>query len=460
MTIAGLLADPEYGELKHYIVEHTGLSYYSDKDEDFATRLARRMTARAVTKSNSYLQLLQDPREGAREMDCLVGELTIGETYFFRQREHFDLLRETIIPELLQRNKTTKTLRIWSAGCATGAEPFSVSLLLRTDFRAQLADWDVSILATDINVDFLAQARTARFAEWALRDSSPDFRARHFVQDGKAWALRPEYSGNVSFQYYNLASDQDLAGSAERFDLIMCRNVLIYFSPERISTVVDRLRRALSPRGWLLVGYAEPSIEMFKDFETISTAQATVYRKRDQGFAEPPAAPFHALWKPWIPAAEPPPAHRPTARPPEPGPFVPPQVQTSVPTVDQVRTLADSGRWETAITLSERLIASDSLNPVSHFTSALIYEHFGATRKARAALQRAIYLDRRFALAHYHLGTLLQSARESETADRCFRNALEILSAMPEDEPIPHGDSITAGELRDLAASHLELSRA
>jgi chemotaxis protein methyltransferase CheR len=121
--------------------------------------------------------------------------------------------------------------------------------------------------------------------------------------------------------------------------------------------------------------------------------------------------------------------------------------------------LADTGHWGAATALAEKLIETDGLNPAAHFTSALIHEHFGAVQSARKAFQRAIYLDRRFALAHYHLGTSFRSTQDTESADRCFRNALEILTLVPDHEPLLHGDSITASELRNLAASHLKMSQ-
>jgi chemotaxis protein methyltransferase CheR len=448
MSIASLLLDPQYETLKNFVIGHTGLSYYADKDEDFATRLSRRFSARSVTHCGSYLPLLSDPRSASTEMDLLVGELTLGETYFFRQPEHFDLLRDTIVPNLLHRNKDTRAIRIWSAGCATGAEPYSVSILLQTEFQKELAGWDVSILATDINVDFLAQARAARFPGWALRGATDEFRERCFIRNGSLWELRTQFRKGVSFQYSNLASDLDLPGAAGMFDLILCRNVLIYFSSSQTAQVLARLHGALAPGGWLLVGYAEPNMEMFKAFETVSTAQATAYRKSETagGFARDAS-----VWEPPIWHDRPPSINPPTAKP-EPLPTPP-------PSVDQVRMLADIGHWEAATALAERLIESDGLNPAAYFTSALIQEHRGEIQGARKAFQRAIYLDRRFALAHYHLGTSFRSTREMERADRCFRNALDILTSIPDNEPLPHGDSITAGELRNLAASNLQMSQ-
>jgi chemotaxis protein methyltransferase CheR len=448
MSIASLLLDPHYHALKHFVIGHTGLSYYADKDEDFATRLARRLSARAVSRCASYLRELSDPLSGSAEMDQLVGELTIGETYFFRQQEHFELMHKAIVPDLLRRNKDTRAIRIWSAGCATGAEPYSVSVLLQTEFRNELAGWDVSILATDINVDFLAQAREARFADWALRGATEEFRQRCFVRNGSTWELRPPYRKGVVFRYSNLANDADLPGAAGKFDLILCRNVLIYFSSEQTAKVLDRFHQALAPGGWLLVGYAEPNMEMFKAFETVSAPQSTAYRKLETT-AEVPRK--EVTWEPLDWEDRQIEVYPPTT--------VPEPIHASPPSVEQVRTLADAGHWEAATALAERLIAADGLNPAAHFTSALIHEHFGAIQRARQAFQRAIYLDRRFALAHYHLGTSFRSTHEMERADRCFRNALEVLTSLPDNEPLPHGDSITAGELRNLAASHLEMSQ-
>jgi chemotaxis protein methyltransferase CheR len=452
MNVAQILVDPLYGALKDYVLNHTGLSYYADKDEDFAMRLSRRIVARTVSDCKSYLGLLTELRFGRQEMDQLVGELTIGETYFFRHREHFDLLRSTIIPDLLVRNRDTRSLRIWSAGCATGAEPYSIGLLLQLEFRTQLAGWNVSIVATDLNLDFLERARTARFAEWALRETPEAIRLRCFTREGHTWQLRPDFTRGVSFRYHNLAGQSDLLEGPGSFDLILCRNVIIYFSREQAMSTLRLLQRHMSPRGWLLVGYAEPNMEMFKAFEPVTTADATAYRNPGPR----PENPWPARSFPDAPV----PVRSPSLqRVVIEANTLPRAIQETMPTVDDVRVLADTGHWDAASRLTEKLIQTDSLNPGSHFISALIHEHLGANDKAMVALRRAIYLDRRFALAHYHLGTSLTNVRQLESASRSFRNALEILTTMADDEPLPHGDSITAGELRTLTNMHLEMSQ-
>src|SRR5262245_54755292 len=228
MSIGLTLSDPHFSELKTYVLNHTGLWYYADKDEDFASRIERRFHTVGIRRCAEYLRLLHNEPDGSREMDDLVGELTIGETYFFRQVEHFHILRDRILPELIKRNSQTRRLRIWSAGCATGAEPYSVAILLELDFADQIAGWDIAIIGTDINSEFLARARAARYAQWAFRTTPEWIKMRCFEHQGSSWVLRPEFSRHVWFQYHNLASDTHPPGlPALPFDLILCRNVTI-----------------------------------------------------------------------------------------------------------------------------------------------------------------------------------------------------------------------------------------
>ncbi len=440
MNIAAILADPDYPELKNYIVDQTGLAYYADKDEDLAARISRRLAAIDAPDCRSYLRILAAAIPRQTEMHQLVRELTIGETYFFRQREHFDLMRERIVPELLDRNQSTRRLRIWSAGCAAGPEPYSIALLLHQEFQARTTGWDISILGTDINIDFLARAREARFGAWALRETSAEMKAACFIQSGKDWVLRPEYRKGITFEYHNLASDTSPATDGEPFDLILCRNVIIYFSPERMQNVIDHFYSCLNVGGWLIVGHAEPNLEMFQSFEAVSDRNATAYRRPSGAAAAPPPATFD--WE----AFE--------------GRFATPKplfVEPCTPSIEDARLLADSGNWEAAAEVTRRLIATDALNGPAYFMLGLIQEHAGASEEARAALRRAIYLDRGFALAHYHLGASLKGNREWEMARKAFRNVLQILDGNRREEPVPHGDGITVAELCELARMHLDL---
>lgn len=461
MNVAAVLSDLQYTELKNFILTYTGLWYYADKDEDLASRVSRRVSARGLRSGSEYLRLLHSSDGGAQEMDALVGELTIGETYFFRQREHFDILRDTILPDVLERNQASRRVRIWSAGCATGAEPYSINILLELELAQRISGWDVSIAATDINSEFLARARDARFGDWAFREMPESLRLRCFEPQGKFWVLRPEFRRRVTFQHHNLAGDAQAPGLPEQpFDVVMCRNVMIYFAPDLIRSTVQRFYEALSPGGWLLVGHAEPNAETFGQFERVSAGNVTVYQKPLSGIpATPPS------WPDWTeaPAAVRPTNHRPAPPlalpvkpavrrplPARPEPPLPPRLEA-------VRLLADRGEWEAAAAMGKQLTTSEPLNAPAHFTLGLILEHTTSCEEAESALRRAIYLDRRFALAHYHLGTCLQRGRQTERARKAFHNVLQLLATRPEAETVEHGDGMTVAELKDLARMHLDV---
>ncbi len=449
-----ILSDPDYVRLKGLLLEHTGLHYYADKDEDLAARLGRRMALRDVHDCGAYLRLLEGDREGASERNALIGELTIGETYFFRQKEHFDLLRTAILPDLLARRAQTRRIRIWSAGCATGAEAYSITLLLRREWHEAVLGWDVSVLATDINTDFLAQARTGRFAEWALRDLPSSLKKGCFQQEGRWWVLNREYREHVTFEYHNLASSDPYPGElGAPLDLIFCRNVMIYFSRERIRALAERFYHSLNSGGWLLVGHAEASTDAFAQFELVVTNSVTAYRRplEDGAAAVSPIA-----WQPWIAVAEPVPTRQGAAR------TVPAAGESELErpaetaTVEQARALADAGQWKAAAGICHRLIGSDSLNAAAHFTLGLVLEHSESSEEAQAAFRRAIYIERDFALAHYHLGLALQAGAKGALARKSFGNVMQLLGSVGDDDLVPYGDGVRAGELRELAAMHLE----
>jgi len=450
MKVAAIIATPSYPRLKQYVIEHTGLAYYEDKDRDLAERILQRLEIRGLTDCASYLHALEDGAAGEEEMDELIGELTIGETYFFRQPEQFEALRQTVFPDLIERNRSSRRLRIWSAGCATGAEPYSIALLLANELAELVRGWDVTILGTDIDREFIARARAATYDNWAFRGCPKDFRTRHFELAGKRWVLRPSYRNQVTFQRHNLVKDPIPAAA---YDLVLCRNVMIYFSPEIVRATADRLFGSLAEGGWLLVGHAELSTEVFRAFRTVNLPGVTLYQKAGA------TAPVQDVTPPRVATQA---AH--SGRGPARGiAAVPirdrnerPKPAPASPDVQQVRQLADSGQWDEAAACCGKLLEADSLNPVVHFTFALILEHTGAQEAAEQSLRRAIYLNRSFALAHYHLGLLLRKKNDIRRAKKAFENVIELAKRWRGSDPVEHAE-VTVAELRDLAKSHLDL---
>ena len=454
-----LVVDPAFERLKEFIIHATGLHYFQDKDTDLAERTAKRLDKLSVADCATYLALLQNGVSGERELDALIAELTIGETYFFRHTEQFDALRDTILPQLIEKNRATRRLRIWSAGCSSGAEPYSISILLRIHFAHLISGWDVTIIGTDINKDFLSRAQSGVFEEWAFRTTPADIKSRCFSQVGKSWKIGAEYREHVSFQYHNLISQPcpSQIHNLFDFDLILCRNVVIYFSHDAFRELIARLERCLVPDGWLLVGHSEPHMDVFRSFRMVSVPGAILYQ-RGEGPSILPAWTAPSLpaisWADDLPGgheATPPPIPQPVLT----VPMVSGEAKPNE--LDAVRTLMASGEWFAASARCAEILERDAINTDAHFLNALIFEHLGQHADSEQALRKVIFLDRNCVLAHYYLALRLQNIHDYRGAIRSFDNALRLLAAIDPARVFADAEGLSAADLQQYAQSHLEV---
>ncbi|MBB2177058.1 protein-glutamate O-methyltransferase CheR, partial [Gluconacetobacter johannae] len=276
------------------IVARTGLYYYADKMDLLDMILARRMEACSCVRPSDYLSLLSDPCEGVAEWRALESAVTIGETFFFRYAEQFHALETTILPDLLRRLRPLRTLRIWSVGCANGAEPYSLAILLsRLLAERGEQDWTIEILGTDISTQALERARGAEYGAWSLRDIGQAERSLWFqpTATDRHWTLRPEYRRMVRFEYGNIMDLPHGGGPAGPFDLILCRNVLIYFETAQAQDLIHQLADRLSPRGWLLLGHSDPVADCGGFLDMVTFPGTLAFRARDSraGPTPPPA---------------------------------------------------------------------------------------------------------------------------------------------------------------------------
>ncbi|HWA97686.1 MAG TPA: CheR family methyltransferase, partial [Pirellulales bacterium] len=377
-------------------------------------------------------------------------------------------LRDVVIPDLLERNRTTRRLRIWSAGCSFGAEPYSLSILLKRELAHLVAGWDISILATDINREFLSRARAGCFEDWAFRGVADDLKRACFSPAGNLWRVNPEFREGVTFQPHNLVEHPfpSLVQNLFAFDLVLCRNVMIYFNREVTDRVVAHLHDALVPGGWLLVGHAEPSIETFRAFKMFGAPGAVLYQKHDQSAPaaclrvdhrrlndlprRPPLATVERVVRPRCETT----AVASMA--------VVGRSRSEAPTecdraakLTELRMLADVGRLEQALVCCEQMLGCDKLQPAIHFYHALILTQLGRGDDATLALRRAVYLDRTYVLAHYYLGLAAQQQNRAALAARSFRNVLELLAGRNANEAIADADDLRAGDLERLTRFHL-----
>lgn len=461
------LIDAGFPELKSRIIERTGHFYYQDKDDLLWERVRKRLRATGLPDSIEYLNLLDDAISGPAEWAKLETEITIGETFFFRYAEQFAALRDTILPEIIERKSATRRLRIWSAGCSTGAEPYSLAILVNEILGERLGTWRVSIVGTDINDNFLDLARQAKFGKWALRALPADEKESYFLSTGKdQWQVRPEFRSLVRFEKHNLLSLLDGTSPLEltEFDLILCRNVLIYFHPETMIRIVEGLRDRLAEEGWMLLGHAEPNPAFSALMQTLNLPGTVAYRP-GSGQVLPSALPLDRSkpdlkdWAPLLPVPAPAKQVKQQAFPrsTEASFSIPaaPIPQAPDALLDGIRAQANSGAFAAAVALCREALAIQPLNAALHFYHGLTLQALERPSEAETSFLKSIYLDKSFAMAHYHLGLLLLAERRSGPGRRALTNAARIAAAMPDDRLLDEADGLTALDLRNLVRIHL-----
>jgi chemotaxis protein methyltransferase CheR len=239
-----------------YLRRASGLVLDADKRYLVESRVTPVMRRAGLSELGELVRVLEQGRMPSLAQE-VVQAMTINETYFFRDRLPFDLLRELILPEIIAGRAAQKRLRIWCAASSTGQEPYSISMIL-DEFGARLAGWRVEIIATDLSETALAKAKKAVYSQFEVqRGLSTAQLLRYFDQVGDMWQLKETIRARVDYRHFNLLGDYAVLGN---FDLIFCRNVLIYFEADRKADVLNRMTRLLSPDGLIALGASESII--------------------------------------------------------------------------------------------------------------------------------------------------------------------------------------------------------
>ena len=253
---------PDYEFLRKLLRERSGLDLSSDKQYLVESRLiplARRVGLAGLP------ELVAKLKSGSDALTTEVVEaMTTNETFFFRDKIPFDHLRETILPALLQARASRRALRIWSAASSTGQEPYSIAMCLK-EYGAQLSGWRVEILATDLSQGVLEKSRSGIFSQFEVQRGLPiQMLVRHFTQVGELWQLNADIRAMVQHRQLNLLQDFSHLGT---FDVIFCRNVLVYFDPDTKAGIFDRLAKSLDADGMLVLGAAESVVGISDAFK-------------------------------------------------------------------------------------------------------------------------------------------------------------------------------------------------
>ena len=464
--------DPPWAQLSELIARRIGLNFPPKNHPDLLRGLASAAAEFGFEDAATYAGWLLSTNLKRADLHGLASHLTIGETYFFRERKAFDALRGDILPELIRRRGHDRHLRLWSAACCTGEEAYSLAIAVQ-ECLPNPQDWRVTILATDINERFLQKANAAVYGEWSFRDTPATFRSRYFTRTAEGrFTLLPQIRQCVTFAPLNLVEDNSASPTINlhNMDVIFCSNVLMYFTPAQARSVVTKLHSALFEGGWLVVSPSEGSHHLFSGFKQVSVAGALLYRKNGArtetasswtpATVDPSPAVGSQLQVPNSWASQMPAAVAADQAPTEAKDLPPIQDSSALDAVQtlaaQTRALANQGQLQEALACCDRWIAADALDPASRYLRAVILQELGDPEQARRSLQQALYLHPDFVLAHFGLGNLARRVGKSTDAARHFANALALLEGRAPDDALSQSDGLTAGRLKEILKSLLE----
>lgn len=487
---------PEFAAIALALNETTGLVFPSNRRESAESGMRRAMAAACISDPTELLHAI---RAAGEVRDILITELTIGETYFLREHGQLDFLKHTVLPAFRAAG-ASRALRVWSAGCATGEEPYSLAMTLK-EFG-----WPgpASILGTDLAFARLVTAKRARYTAWSMRGVNESIIARYFERSGKQFVLRPEIRNTVEFRTLNLASADypSLASGVEQMDVIFCRNVLIYFDLATVAAIAERLMASLAPGGWLFLGASDPSIAEFVRCEVVLTGAGLAYRPPGTSVGNGQRSFSEGVWsrdetiEPFLFEDSSAPELTVESR------VVDGDTIAAVPvdrpgaddvdaeTHDSCETAYEQADYEAAARLARDAIrrgddteairivlvrslanrgdldaageaCTDALDrhrmsvELTHLHGILLAEA-GRYDDAVVAARQALYLSPQYTIAHLALGDALSRIGDVANARRAFRNAETLLQVLAPALPVPGGDGAEVAQLLRIARFRLE----
>jgi chemotaxis protein methyltransferase CheR len=477
--------------------------WFDDARFDFLAEVLERRSVALGEALPRYLTRLEAASRSAPELREIAPEITVGESYFFRHSDQFRAFSEIALPNRFEAQSATRRLRILSAGCSAGEEAYTLSIL--TQLRAPDDRWQIAITGVDVNPAAVQRAELGRYSAWALRETPADVQRQWFEADGREFVLANSIRRSVRFEERNLIGD-DVWG-AEVFDIVFCRNVLMYFTRENAACAVRKLSRALAPGGYLFLGHAENLRGLSLDFELRHTHDTFYYqRKAELSYSSPTpgaslpgtrAPPEGSDWtRTWLETVErssarikeltsPPLSGAPNAVPVPVGAV--PELRLALEllanerfseALDVLQTLpknsaqnADtlllraallthSGRLSAAEAACAELIALDGLNAGAHYLHGLCREREGDASAAVEHAQIASYLDPAFAMPHLHLGLMARRTGERATAQRELNQAALLLQCEDASRLLLFGGGFQRDGLIALCRSELDRLKA
>jgi len=466
------LQNGDHRKFHDFLIRHSGLHFERRNIKMLERGLDSRMAALRIDSYSEYYEYLEQNMERRQELQKLIQFLTVGETFFFRYHGHFEVLGKNCLADLMKL-PAKKRLRIWSAGCSTGEEPYSIAMAL----MEAIPDWkkrDIKIIATDINSSSLRRAREGVYSSWKMRVTPQHYIDKYFRVIGESYLVRDEVKSLVDFSYFNLQSSAPRTG--EHFDAIFCRNVLIYFTTLTTKKVVEMFAESLQPGGHLFLGHSETLLNISARFERHVHDGSFYYIKKTapvvslEKTALKVLPPLENLSK----AAEPAVRKSPGTVPPltvTPASIDPDDLfkkglsllhqenyAAAAETFKELlqikpkhtgailgtgQILLAQGRNDEALHCCSEALALNDLLPEGYYLRGLLLEIAEQFDDALEEFRKAILLKIDFVMPHYQLAKLCFRAGDRKTSVREFRNSVKLLEKAAMGAVIPFSGGLS-----------------
>lgn len=491
--MSAAISDTVLDHFDKEIVAHFGLHFPENRRQDLARNLHSISREFGFDDPAACVDSLIGSPLSREQIEILTSHLTIGETYFFRDKRVFEVLEQRILPELMAaRRNSDRCLRIWSAACSSAEEPYSIAILL-TRLLPDWKTWNITILGSDINLRALRKAADGIYTKWSFRNAPPwlmDYFTRRGTEE--RYQLNPEIRNMVTLSYHNLTQDPypSVFNNTNAMDIILCHNALMYFSRKHVGTIVENFHKALSSGGWLTVSATETPLISAPGFKAVDVDGQFFFRRVPPRCPEIPPAVIQNTTLPPRDLLNPatmslgmeatrafPPARQ-DGETPAPCPSEPPNdsaLEEACSLFQQgcyaeavqrlessdgpaafalrARSYANLGRLPEALHWCEKAIGSDKLNPGHYYLRASILQELHRFDEAVTALKHTLYLDARFILAHLSLGHLFRTQGKLVEAKRHMSQAQAELLRHPRDEVVEESEGLTAGHLLEIVAA-------
>ena len=464
------------------IVSRMGLHFPRERWPMLSSNLASAAKEFGFQNMNGFIQWLLSSELNKDQIMILASHLTISETYFWREPQVFSALTDFILPELLKSKKNgEKSIRIWSAGCSTGEEPYSIAIALHKTIP-EIGDWNITIMAMDINPRALSKAMNGTYGAWSFRNSPAWLKSNYFLhKEDRQYEIIPEIKKMVTFTCLSLA-EMSAISNANTMDIIFCRNVLMYFTPDWISKIANSFFQELTEDGWFIVSSCELSSQVFPQFTAVNFPGAVLYRKGKNGSVHSlsaEATPMVDFNTSTFQHLQPIQTIQPTMFVVEKlkslkveidefnpsTPFDPLQQSTAnvkpgeesyTDKIFAIRSLANLGHLEEALSTCNGAIACYKLSPGLYFMRASILQELGKSSEAIVSLKQAIYIDPEYIMGHFTLGNLFIRQGNTRNAKRYFKNVLDLLSRYANDDILPESEGLSVKYIREIILSNMQ----